>query len=154
MADRKDELAERRFAKLVDQLKAMMTAGLKPEYRGFYGQLILTHDAVIELGELADLRWAARAAGRRLGWRVRTHVADNGTLFIIDDRDPPQEIPASWQAVARPRPSRPSSPASSTRPACFAPASPSPGRTTATKVPDQARCDPSVRARSNRLTRS
>ncbi|MFF0861419.1 hypothetical protein ACFYUV_06680 [Nonomuraea sp. NPDC003560] len=92
MAGRKDELAERRFTKLVDQLKAMMTAGLKPEYRGFYGQLILTHDAVIELGELADLRRAARAAGRRLGWRVRTHVADNGTLFIIDDRDPPQEI--------------------------------------------------------------
>ncbi|MEU8324146.1 hypothetical protein AB0C33_37790 [Nonomuraea sp. NPDC048881] len=92
MPDRKNELAERRFARLVDQLKAMMSAGLKPEYRGFYGQLILTHDAVTELGELADLRRAARAAGRQLGWHVRTHVADNETLFIIDDRDPPQAI--------------------------------------------------------------
>ncbi|SEN79124.1 hypothetical protein [Nonomuraea pusilla] len=92
MRGQKDELAERRFAKLVDQIKAMMAAGLRPEYRGFYGQLILNQDAVTELGELADVRRAARAAGRRLGWHVRTHAADNGTLFVIDDRDPPQEI--------------------------------------------------------------
>ncbi|MGW2157515.1 hypothetical protein [Nonomuraea sp. NPDC001699] len=92
MPGRKDELAERRFAKLVDQLKAMMSAGLKPEFRGFYGELILDHATVTGLGELSDLRRAARAAGRQLGWHVRTHVADNGTLFIIDDRDPPQEI--------------------------------------------------------------
>ncbi|MET8990826.1 hypothetical protein ABZW49_35700 [Nonomuraea wenchangensis] len=92
MNSRKDELAQRRFAKLVDQLNAMMTANLRPEYRGFYGQLILDRDAVTELGELADLRRAARAAGRQLGWHVRTHVASNGTLVIIDDRDSPQEI--------------------------------------------------------------
>ncbi|MGW2161699.1 hypothetical protein [Nonomuraea sp. NPDC001699] len=92
MSSRKDELAQRRFVKLVDQIKAMMAAGLKPEYRGFYGQLILDQEAVAELGELADVRRAARAAGRQLGWHVRTHAAHNGTLFIIDDRDPPREI--------------------------------------------------------------
>lgn len=92
MPSQRDELAERRFAKLVDQVMAMMSASLKPEYRGFQGQLILTEATVAELGEPADVRRAARAAGRRLGWRVRTHAPDDGTLFIIDDRDPPQEV--------------------------------------------------------------
>ncbi|MEV0623529.1 hypothetical protein AB0I81_60150 [Nonomuraea sp. NPDC050404] len=92
MPSRKDELAERRFAKLVDQVKAMMSARLKPEYHGFYGQLVLTRDAVTELGDAAEVRRAARTAGRRLGWQVRTHLADDETLVIIDDRDPPQEI--------------------------------------------------------------
>ncbi|MEV0386870.1 hypothetical protein [Nonomuraea sp. NPDC050643] len=92
MPSQKDELAERRFAKLVDQVKAMMSASLKPEYRGFYGQLVLTREAVAELGEVAEVRRAARAAGRQLGWKARTHVTDDGTLFIIDDRDAPQEI--------------------------------------------------------------
>ncbi|MEV6986764.1 hypothetical protein AB0M95_36660 [Sphaerisporangium sp. NPDC051017] len=92
MPSQKDELAERRFAKLVDQVKTMMSAGLKPEYRGFYGQLVLTRKAVAELGEVAEARRAARAAGHQLGWKVRTHATDDGTLFIIDDRDPPQEI--------------------------------------------------------------
>ncbi|MEV4364429.1 hypothetical protein [Nonomuraea sp. NPDC049625] len=92
MPNRKDELAERRFAKLVDQVKAMMVACLKPEYRGFYGQLILARDAMAELGDVAEVRRAARAAGRQLGWRVRTHVTDDGTAIVIDDRDPPQEV--------------------------------------------------------------
>ncbi|SEH02421.1 hypothetical protein SAMN05444920_12679 [Nonomuraea solani] len=95
MPRQKDELAERRFAKLVAQIEAMMSACLKPEYRGFYGQLVLTRDAVAELGdagEAAEVRRAARTAGRRLGWKVRTHAADDGTLIIIDDRDPPQEV--------------------------------------------------------------
>ncbi|GAA2213286.1 hypothetical protein GCM10009850_087480 [Nonomuraea monospora] len=92
MPSQKDELAERRFAKLVDQVSAMMSASLKPEYRGFYGQLILSQETIAELGEPADVRRAARAAGRRLGWRVRTHATDDGTLFIIDDRDPPPEV--------------------------------------------------------------
>ncbi|MFI6392223.1 hypothetical protein [Nonomuraea sp. NPDC050540] len=51
MPSRKDELAERRLAKLVVQVKAMMAANLKPEYGGFYGQLLLAPDAVAELGE-------------------------------------------------------------------------------------------------------
>ncbi|MCF6475863.1 hypothetical protein FAF44_47120 [Nonomuraea sp. MG754425] len=92
MPSRKDELAERRFAKLVDQIKAMMSAGLKPEDRGFYGQLVLTREAVADLGEVAEVRRAARAAGRQVGWNARTHVTNDGTLFIIDDRDPPQEV--------------------------------------------------------------
>jgi hypothetical protein len=89
---RQDELAGRRFAKLVGQIKAMMSAGLKPEYRGLYGQLVLARDAVTELSDAAEVRRAARAAGRRLRWQVRTHVTDEGTLAIIDDRDPAQEI--------------------------------------------------------------
>ncbi|SDL98667.1 hypothetical protein [Nonomuraea jiangxiensis] len=92
MPSQKDELAERRFAKLVDQIKAMMTAALKPEYRGFYGHLVLTREPVAELGQVAEIRRAARAAGRQLGWKVRTHATDEGTLFLLDDRDPPQEI--------------------------------------------------------------
>ncbi|WP_173529006.1 hypothetical protein [Nonomuraea antri] len=92
MPDRTDELAERRFAKLVDQVQAMMSVCLKPEYRGFYGQLVLNRDAVAELGELADVRKAARAAGRRPGWRVHTHAGDSGVLFIVDDRDSPAEV--------------------------------------------------------------
>lgn len=92
MPSRKNELAERRFAKLVDQVKAMMSACLKPEYRSFHGQLALARDAVAELGEVAEVRPAARAAGRQLGWKARTHVTDEKTLFIIDDRDPPQEV--------------------------------------------------------------
>ncbi|MFI7131296.1 hypothetical protein ACIBQ1_36815 [Nonomuraea sp. NPDC050153] len=92
MPSQRNELAERRFAKLVNQVKAMMSACLKPEYRGFYGQLVLAREAVTELGEVAEVRRAARAAGRQLGWRVRTHVSDDGTVIIIDDRDPPQEV--------------------------------------------------------------
>ncbi|MEU6718645.1 hypothetical protein ABZ897_44885 [Nonomuraea sp. NPDC046802] len=92
MPSRKDELAERRFAKLVDQIKAMMSACLKPEYRGFYGQLVLAREAVADLGDAAEVRRAARAAGRQLGWKVRTHLADDGTVIIIDDRDPPQAV--------------------------------------------------------------
>lgn len=42
MPSRKDELAARCLAKLVDQVKAMMVADLKPEYGSFYGQLLLT----------------------------------------------------------------------------------------------------------------
>lgn len=92
MTAAKDELAERRFRKLVDHLHAMMGACLKPEYRGYYGQLILSREAVAELGEVAEVRRAARAAGRELDWRVRTHVADDGLLLILDDRDPPEEV--------------------------------------------------------------
>ncbi|MFB4267891.1 hypothetical protein [Nonomuraea sp. GTA35] len=119
MPSRKDELAERRFTKLVDQIKAMMPARLKPGYRGFYGQLVLTRDAVIELGDAAEVRRAARTAGSRLGWKARTHLADDEMLVIIDDRDPPQEIrelAARRSAEARLR--RTSAPSTSpTRPA-------------------------------------
>ncbi|WP_157254879.1 hypothetical protein [Nonomuraea typhae] len=48
-----------------------------------------------ELGEVAEVRKAARAAGRQLGWKVRTHVSEDGTdgtLLVMDDRDPPHEI--------------------------------------------------------------
>ncbi|WP_431904035.1 hypothetical protein [Nonomuraea sp. bgisy101] len=92
MPSEKDELAERRFAKLVEQVNAMMSACLKPEYRGFYGQLVLNRDAVAELGGPAEVRRAARAAGRQLGWHVRTHAADTGTLLIMDDREPPEDV--------------------------------------------------------------
>lgn len=88
MPGRRDELADRRLAKLADQMRALMSAGLKPEYRGFYGQVVLNAEAVVELGELADVREAGRAAGRQLGW----HVAHDGTLLIIDNREAPQEI--------------------------------------------------------------
>ncbi|WP_431993335.1 hypothetical protein [Streptomyces albogriseolus] len=37
----KDELARRRYEKLVERLESLMRAGLKPQYEGYYGQLIL-----------------------------------------------------------------------------------------------------------------
>jgi hypothetical protein len=79
----KNELTERCFAKLIEQIKTMMTACLKPEYRSFYGQLILNRAAVAKLGELADVRRKTRAAGRQLGWHVRSHAADNSMLRIM-----------------------------------------------------------------------
>ncbi|MFD9950748.1 hypothetical protein ACFWYW_27335 [Nonomuraea sp. NPDC059023] len=91
LPNRRDELAERRLAKL-DLVKAMMAANLKPDYGGFYGQLQLASDAVAELGELAEVRKAARAAGHQLGWKVRTHVSEDGTLLVMDERDAPEEI--------------------------------------------------------------
>jgi hypothetical protein len=92
MPSRKDELVDRRSANLADQIRALMNAGLKPEYRGFYGQVVLDAREVAELGELADVRKAARAAGRQLGWQVRTHVTHDGTLLIIDNREAPRAI--------------------------------------------------------------
>ncbi|MEV0602860.1 hypothetical protein AB0I82_26700 [Streptomyces sp. NPDC050315] len=69
---KKDELSQRRYRNLVDYLEGLMRAGLKPEYGGYYGQLILSSDELAELGELDDVRRAAREAGRRLGWKPIT----------------------------------------------------------------------------------
>ncbi|MFJ1554346.1 hypothetical protein [Streptomyces mirabilis] len=63
----KDELARRRHEKLVDQLESLMRTTLWPEYQGYYGQLILSGDDLTDMGELKDVRRAAREAGRRLG---------------------------------------------------------------------------------------
>ncbi|MEU3193234.1 hypothetical protein ABZ686_21935 [Streptomyces sp. NPDC006992] len=63
----KDELSQRRYRNLVDHLEGLMRAGLKPEYEGYYRQLILSSDEMTELGELNNIRRAAREAGRRLG---------------------------------------------------------------------------------------
>ncbi|WP_146607796.1 hypothetical protein [Spongiactinospora gelatinilytica] len=78
-----DELVERPFGKKVDRLKALMEASLRPAYRGYYGQLVPTDQQV---GEMAQAR---RAAGRTLGWKTVTHIAAEGRLVIVDDRDPP-----------------------------------------------------------------
>ncbi|MFI8088481.1 hypothetical protein ACIF9R_09180 [Streptomyces sp. NPDC086080] len=66
----KDEPARRRYEKLVERLESLMRAALKPEYQGCYGQLILSGDDLAKLGELKDVRHAAREAGRRLGWKT------------------------------------------------------------------------------------
>jgi hypothetical protein len=87
----RDELADHRFRKLVAHLRMLMQASLKPRYQGFYGQLVLEPDAVAALGEVELVRQAARAAGRELGWKTVTHVTE-GHLFVVDDRDPPEEI--------------------------------------------------------------
>ncbi|MFF5548671.1 hypothetical protein [Streptomyces olivaceoviridis] len=87
----KDELARRRYEKLVDRLESMMRAALKPEYQGYYGQLILSGDDLVEMGELKDIRRAAREAGRRLGWKTTTQLV-GGRLFVLDEREVPEEI--------------------------------------------------------------
>ncbi|MDT0379410.1 hypothetical protein RM572_11585 [Streptomyces sp. DSM 42041] len=88
---KKDELSQRRNRNLVDRLEGLMKAGLKPEYEGYYGQLILSGDKLAELGELDDIRRAAREAGRRLGWKPTTRLVGD-RLFVIDERDVPEEI--------------------------------------------------------------
>jgi hypothetical protein len=87
----KDELARRRHEKLVDRLESLMRAALRPEYQGYYGQLILTGDDLAEMGELKDVRRAAREAGCRLGWKTTTHLVGD-RLFVLDDREVPGEI--------------------------------------------------------------
>ncbi|MGI5482266.1 hypothetical protein [Streptomyces lavendofoliae] len=87
----KDELARSRHDKLVDRLESLMQASLKPRYRGYHGQLILSSGDLEEMGELNDVRRAAREAGRRLGWQPKTHVVD-ARLFVYDDREVPREI--------------------------------------------------------------
>ncbi|GAA0443667.1 hypothetical protein [Streptomyces olivaceiscleroticus] len=88
---KKDELSQRRYRNLVDHLEGLMRAGLNPEYEGYYGQLILSSDELAELGELDDVRRAAREAGRRLGWKPTTKFVGE-RLFIIDDRDVPEQV--------------------------------------------------------------
>ncbi|MFI1168665.1 hypothetical protein ACH4UM_35160 [Streptomyces sp. NPDC020801] len=87
----KDELARRRYEKLVDWLESLMRAALKPEYQGYHGQLILSGDDLAELGDLKDVRHAAREAGRRLGWKTTTRLVGD-RLFVLDEREVPEEI--------------------------------------------------------------
>ncbi|NSC22238.1 hypothetical protein FM076_13985 [Streptomyces albus subsp. chlorinus] len=88
---KKDELSQRRYRNLVDRLEGLMRAALKPEYEGYYGQLILGSRDLAELGELGDVRRAAREAGRRLGWKPVTRLV-GGRLFVLDTREVPEKI--------------------------------------------------------------
>lgn len=87
----KDELARRRHQKLIDRFESLMRAALKPEYQGYYGQLVLSGDDLAEMGELKDVRRAAREAGNRLDWKTTTHLV-GGRLFVLDEREVPKEI--------------------------------------------------------------
>lgn len=110
----KDELARRRYEKLVERLESLMRAALKAEYEGYYGQLILSADDLAEMGELRDVRHAAREAGRRLGWKTTTRLVGD-RLFVLDERQVPEEIERlagdtaaaaidrAWQESRRPR---------------------------------------------------
>ncbi|MFD5441527.1 hypothetical protein [Streptomyces tendae] len=87
----KDELARRRYEKLADRLESLMRTALRPEYQGYYGHLILSGDDLTDMGELKDVRRAAREAGRRLGWKTTTRLI-GGRLFVLDEREVPEEI--------------------------------------------------------------
>ncbi|MFI5942455.1 hypothetical protein ACIBCB_19680 [Streptomyces uncialis] len=87
----KDELAKRRHDNLVDRLESLMASSLKPRYQGYHGQLTLGGGDLEEMGDLKDVRRAAREAGRRLGWHPKTHLVD-GRLFVYDNREVPEEI--------------------------------------------------------------
>ncbi|MFK0160859.1 hypothetical protein ACIQVK_53640 [Streptomyces sp. NPDC090493] len=87
----KDELAGRRYEKLVDRLEAQMQHTLKPEYAGYYGQLILSGDDLAEMGQLKDVRRAAREAGHRLARKTTTRLVGD-RLFVLDGREVPEEI--------------------------------------------------------------
>jgi hypothetical protein len=87
-----DELAKRRYDKLVDRIETLVRVSLKPEYQGYGGQLVLNAEDIEELGGSPDeIRRAARAVGRRLGWKTVTREID-GRLFLLDDREPPQAV--------------------------------------------------------------
>lgn len=43
------------------------------------------------MGELKDVRRAAREAERCLGWKTTTHLV-GGRLFVLDEREVPEEI--------------------------------------------------------------
>lgn len=88
---KKDELSRSRYRNLVDHLESLMRSGMKPEYEGYYGQLVLSSDELAELGELDAIRRAAREAGQRLGWKPTTRFV-SGRLFVIDVRDVPKDI--------------------------------------------------------------
>ncbi|MFC4035320.1 hypothetical protein ACFO3J_28190 [Streptomyces polygonati] len=93
-----DELARRRYERLVGRVEALMRVALKPEYEGYGGQVVLSVKAVEELGgDPAEIRRAARAVGRRLGWKTVTREID-GRIFVLDDREPP---PAVRELMAR-----------------------------------------------------
>jgi hypothetical protein len=87
-----DELAKRRYERLVGRVEALVRASLRPEYQGYGGQVVLSAESVEELGGSADeIRRAARAVGRRLGWKTVTREID-GRIFVLDDREPPQAV--------------------------------------------------------------
>lgn len=86
-----NELARRRYEKLVDRLESMMRAALKPQYEGYHGTLIISSDELTDMCELKDVRRAAREAGSRLGWKTATRLV-GGRLFVIDEREVPEEI--------------------------------------------------------------
>ncbi|MBU6529810.1 hypothetical protein ACFUIW_12995 [Streptomyces sp. NPDC057245] len=88
---KKDELPQRRYRALVAHLEDLMRAGLKPEYEGYYGTLVLTGNDRAELGDLDAIRRAAREAGRRLGWEPTTKFVGD-RLFVVDEWDVPEEI--------------------------------------------------------------
>jgi hypothetical protein len=49
-------------------------------------------EAVEELGgDPGEIRRAARAVGRRLGWKTVTREID-GRIFVLDDREPPRAV--------------------------------------------------------------
>lgn len=65
------------------------------------------------MGELKDVRRAAREAGRRLGCKGTTHLV-GGRLFVLDEREAPEEIERlaanaaaaairAWEEGRRPR---------------------------------------------------
>ncbi|MFI9630439.1 hypothetical protein [Streptomyces sp. NPDC052042] len=87
----KDELARRRHGKLVARLESLMRAALKPEYQGHHGQLVLSGDDLAEMGDLKDVRRAAREASHRLGWKPATRLVGDRP-FILDEREAPEEV--------------------------------------------------------------
>ncbi|MFF0186718.1 hypothetical protein [Streptomyces sp. NPDC005244] len=55
-----------------------MRSVLKPQYEGYYGQLVLSGGDLEEMGDLTDVRRAARGAGRRLGRQPVTRARWSG----------------------------------------------------------------------------
>lgn len=87
----KDELGRRRYERLVDRLESMMRVALKPQYEGYCGQLVVGADDLADMGELKDVRRAARDAGTRLGWKTTTRLVGD-RLFVLDERVAPEDI--------------------------------------------------------------
>ncbi|MER6126718.1 hypothetical protein ABT173_29740 [Streptomyces sp. NPDC001795] len=79
------------YEKLVDHLQSLMRVALKPQYEGYYGQLVPSSGDLEEMGDLKDVRRAAQEAGRRLGWKPTTRLVGD-RLFVLDERESPEEV--------------------------------------------------------------
>jgi hypothetical protein len=88
-----DELAARRFARLVDRVEMLMRGCLNPEHEGYCGHLVLGRAMVAEIGERTEIRRAACSADRRLGWKTATRETD-GCIHIPGTWELPEVVQA------------------------------------------------------------
>ncbi|MFD0692331.1 hypothetical protein [Actinomadura fibrosa] len=93
LAPRRKQRADERFESVVDDLEALMRSCLKPQFEGYGGQITLSRERTEAFESVNEGRKALRAAGKRLGWKVRTYYEqDGGRLHAFDVRERPEHV--------------------------------------------------------------